>query len=98
MGDLLDWIGAACMFASAALIAIWVAGAMYYDLADEARWGAWLGLVWIVGVVVLFAVWEPLWQSWLVLLGVAALFLVWWFAQKPSHDREWDVTVAVLPR
>ena len=53
---------------------------------------------WVVGVVALFAAWQPLWQPFAVLLGVAALFLVWWLRQKPSHDRDWDPSVAVLPR
>ena len=46
----------------------------------------------------LFAAWQPLWQPFAALLGVAALFLVWWLRQKPSHDRDWDPSVAVLPR
>jgi hypothetical protein len=27
-----------------------------------------------------------------------ALFLGWWLRQKPSHDRDWEPAVAVLPR
>ena len=61
-------------------------------------WGRVLAAGWVAGAVVLFAAWQPLWQPFAVLLGVAALFLVWWLRQKPSHDRDWDPSVAVLPR
>jgi hypothetical protein len=53
---------------------------------------------WVVGVIGLFAAWQPLWQPFTVLLGVAAIFLAWWLNQKPSHNRDWDLSVAVLPR
>jgi hypothetical protein len=43
-------------------------------------------------------VWQPLWQPFVILLGIAALFLGWWLRQKPSHDRDWDPAVAVLPQ
>jgi hypothetical protein len=45
----------------------------------------------------MFAVWQPLWQPFAVLLGVFALFLCWWFRQRPSNNRDWDTSVAVLP-
>jgi hypothetical protein len=53
---------------------------------------------WAVGVLVLFAAWQPLWQPFAVLLGLTAIFLGWWFRQKPSNDRDWQPSVAVLPR
>src|SRR4029077_756982 len=51
-----------------------------------------------LGFIALFAVWQPLWQPFAVLLGFTALFLGWWFSQQPSHNRDWDASVAVLPR
>src|SRR4029079_17624329 len=48
--------------------------------------------------VVLYALWQPLWQPFLVFLAAVALFLMWWLRQKPSHDRDWDPAVSVLPR
>jgi len=32
------------------------------------------------------------------ILFVESLFLVWWFRQKPSNDRDWDPSAAFLPR
>jgi hypothetical protein len=98
MGRLLDWVIPALMLATAAAVTVWMAGAIYYDLCRGARWGRWLAAGWAGGVVVLFAAWQPLWQPFAALLGVAALFLAWWLRQKPSHTRDWDPAVAVLPR
>jgi hypothetical protein len=53
---------------------------------------------WVGGVGSLFAFWQPLWQPFAALLGATALFLVWWLRLKPSHDRDWEPAVAVMPR
>src|SRR4051812_18798591 len=81
-----------------AVLAVWTAGAIYYDVCGGARWGRWVALGWAVGVLALFAGWQPLWQPAVALLGAESLFLAWWFRQKPSHDRDWDPSVAVPPR
>ena len=75
-----------------------MAGAIYYDVCRGSRWGRLLAMGWAVGVVALFTAWQPLWQPFAALLGIAALFVGWWLRQKPSHDRDWDPRVAVLPR
>ena len=33
-----------------------------------------------------------------MLLAATLVFLGWWLSLKPSHDRQWDASVAVLPR
>jgi hypothetical protein len=81
-----------------AVVSIWMAGAIYYDICQGVGWARWLAAGWLAGVIALFIAWQPLWQPFVALLGVAALFLWWWFRQKPSHDRDWDPSVAVLPR
>jgi Domain of unknown function (DUF4105) len=96
--DLLDWIIPAFLLTCAAQIVLWMAGAIYFDVAVGARWGRWLAAGWVSAVVLLFALWPPVWQPFVVLIGALALFLVWWRRQTPSNDRDWDVTVAVLPR
>jgi hypothetical protein len=95
---MLDWIGLIMMFAVTIAITLWMVGAIYYDVCREAKWGWLLAAGWAIGVVAMFAVWLPLWQPFAVLLGSVALFLCWWFRLKPSHNRDWDVSVAVLPR
>jgi hypothetical protein len=86
------------MLATAGMITLWMAGAVYYDVCRGAKWGRLLASGWAVSVVALFAAWQPLWQPFALLLIVTVLFLGWWLRQKPSHDHDWDPTVAVLPR
>src|SRR5262245_26757510 len=98
MSGVADWIGALAMLAVCGVIALWMAGAIYYDLSGGKIWGRAVALCWLVGVVVLFSLWQPLWKPLLAFLGVVAMFLLWWLRQKPSHDRDWEPAVAVLPR
>jgi hypothetical protein len=98
MGGITEWIVPLVVIASATVMTLWMAGAIYYDVCRETKWGRLLALVWAVGVTSTFAVWQPIWQPFAVLLGVVALFLGWWLRQKPSHNRDWDISVAVLPR
>jgi hypothetical protein len=77
---------------------LWMAGAIYFDVGCGARW-SWLPAVaWCLLMAVLFAVWRPLWCPYAALLAAALVFLGWWLSLKPSHDRPWDASVAVLPR
>jgi hypothetical protein len=86
------------MLGVTAVVVLWMVGAIYYDVCHGSNWGRWLAAGWSVGVTALFAAWRPLWQPFAALLGAAALFIGWWLRQKPSHDRDWDPAVAVLPR
>jgi hypothetical protein len=98
MGRIVDGVAAAAMLATAAGMTLWIGGAIYYDVCRGTRWGRFAAAGWVIGVAAAFAVWEPLWQPFVVLLGATALFVGWWLRQKPSHDRDWDPAVAVLPR
>jgi len=98
MGQILEWVALVFMLASAGIITLWTAGAIYYDVCRGAKWRRFLAAGWALGIVVLFAAWQPLWQPFAVLLSMTALFLGWWLRQKPSQDRDWDPSVAVLPR
>jgi hypothetical protein len=97
MGGITAWIFPALMLASAAVITLWTAGAIYYDVCHGAKWGRLLALGWALGVIALFAAWQPLWQPFVALLSVTVVFLAWWFRQRPSNARDWDPSVAVLP-
>ena len=98
MERILEWVVPALILSAAAGITLWTVGAIYYDACRGARWGRLVAAGWLLGVGAMFATWQPLWQPFVVLVGVTAVFLVWWFRQKPSHEREWDPSVAVLPR
>ena len=95
MGLILGMITVASLLASA-LVALWMVGAIYYDLCDGARWGRSIALAWVAVVIAMLLVWRPLWQPIVALLGAELLFLAWWFRQKPSNDRDWDPSAAVL--
>ena len=69
MGLILEIITGASLLACA-LITVWMAGAIYYDVCGGARWGRWVALAWAAGVIALFAAWQPLWQPFVALLGV----------------------------
>jgi hypothetical protein len=76
----------------------WMAGAIYFDVGRGARW-SWLPTAaWCLFMAILFAIWRPLWCPYAVLLAATLVFLGWWLSLKPSHDRQWDASVAVLPR
>ncbi len=98
MGRFADGVVSALTLAAAAGITLWIGGAIYYDGCRGTRWGRLVAAGWVVGVVAVFTAWEPLWRPFAALLGAATLFLGWWLRQKPSHDRDWDPAVAVLPR
>jgi hypothetical protein len=93
-----EWFALAPMLAVAAAVALWMVGAIYYDVCGGGRWGRAAAAAWLIGVVSSFALWQPTWQVLAALLGVAALFLAWWLRLKPSHDRDWEPSVAVMPR
>ena len=94
----MEWIVSASLIVTATGITLWIIGAVYYDLCHGTRWGPVAAISWASFVAVLFAVWQPLWQPFVVLLVCSGLFLGWWLRLKPSHNRSWDPSVAVLPR
>ena len=57
----------------AGALALWVAGAIYYDTLGAGRWGRPAVAAWLVGVVAAFACWQPTWQPFAALLGVTSL-------------------------
>lgn len=94
----MNWIALGIMSLVAGSIALWMAGAIYYDACGGAMWGRLFAFAWLLGVVALFAAWQPLWQPFVVLLAVSIAFLVWWMRLRPRQDRVWEPTAAVLPR
>jgi hypothetical protein len=75
-----------------------MAGAMYYDACGGGTPGRAAAATWLVAAAAAVALWRPTWQPLAALLGFTALFLAWWLRLEPSHDREWEPAVAVLPR
>ncbi len=72
------------------LIAVWIAGALYYDLC-QARWYGWLCVAgWIVIVVALVVACPGRTSLLLSMAGILAVTLAWWFSIRPSQQRDWD--------
>lgn len=94
----MEWILPAILFAVATAIALWVAGAFYFDGFHASRLGLGVAAFWLVAVAALFWFWQPAWKPFTVLIGAWSIVMIWWLRQKPSHDRDWDPAVAVLPR
>jgi hypothetical protein len=86
------------MVASAAVMGLWMAGAIYFDVAQTARWGKAAAFAWLAVVAALFIGWQPLWQPFAFVAASFILMAAWWLTLKPRLDREWDPSVAVLPR
>ena len=97
MGLVLSVVTGASLLASS-LVAVWMLGAIYYDLCGGAKWGRFIALAWAAGVIAMVVLWRPLWQPTIALIVAEFLFLVWWFRLKPSNDRNWDPSASLLPR
>lgn len=93
-----DWLLPALLLVVVAAIALWTAGAIFFDVGDRVGYRRTLALLWLVGVAALFVFWQPVWQPFLGLLVAFALVLVWWLRLKPLQHRDWDDTVKLLPR
>jgi hypothetical protein len=98
MDRILEWIALILMLASAAVIMLWMVGAIYFDVCRESKWGRLLAPAWAIGVILMLVFWQPLWQPFAALVGVLALFLCWWLRQEPSNNRDWVASAAVLAR
>lgn len=92
------WLTVSLLLAVATVVALWTAGAIYFDLGDRVgfRWA--LALLWLAAVAALFIIWQPTWQAFLAFLAAFAGFMAWWLTLKPSQHRDWDDTVKLIPR
>jgi hypothetical protein len=82
----------------AAVIVAWMAGALYFDVAQRKKAG-WLMIAgWLVfaGATWYFSP-HPL-IAFLILVAVFAGFWRWWRSLEPSHNRHWHSNFAQLPQ
>ncbi|MCE9567862.1 MAG: DUF4105 domain-containing protein [Planctomycetes bacterium] len=98
MNEPSDRIALLLLLLFVSIASLWLSGAVYFDIGGGGEWGRFLAVGWGACVVCLLAIWQPLWQPCLAVLGVSVAFLIVWRRQKPSHDREWDPSVAIMPR
>src|SRR3954470_18782 len=94
MGDVLGWVGSVLVVA----VALWTAGALHFGACGGGWRGRAAAAVWLAGVAAALLLWEALWQPLAALAAAEALVVAWWLRLRPSHDRDWEPAVAVLPR
>jgi hypothetical protein len=85
-------------YIAACPLVLWIAGAIFLDVAHATRRGALLAIAWVASASTAFVLWQPAWQPFVLLVLLSGVFLRWWFSQQPSHVREWDGNFACLPR
>lgn len=83
---------------AALAIAVWMAGAIYFDLGGATATGRVLAVLWMGLAVAVFAFWQPPWKPFLLVLVGGGCFVWWWLSQRPSLDRNWDPYFTRLPR
>ena len=84
-------------YVAALFIVLWVAGAIFFDVARATWQGVVLALAWTLLALAAFVFWQPAWKPFLLLVLLGGLFMWWWFSQQPSHFRDWDPNFARLP-
>jgi hypothetical protein len=94
MGDVLAWAAVAVVVVAA----LWAAGAIYYDACGGGWRGRAAAAAWLAAVAAALVLWEPLWRPLAALAVAEVLVVAWWLRLRPSHDRDWEPAVAVLPR
>ncbi|MCA9261691.1 MAG: DUF4105 domain-containing protein, partial [Planctomycetales bacterium] len=90
--------GYALMAATTLAAVVWMAGLVYYDVAQQRRGAGWAALALVTAFAILWGA-LPAWPAaYLCTLALWAGSLAWWWTLKPSHRRDWSPAVAVLPR
>ena len=85
------------LFAYLAIIYLWSAGAVYFDVGGRNMSGALWMIAWtVLFICVLFWV-KPFWLAAIVFTIMVGCVAVWDAGLKPSHDRDWDPNFAKLP-
>ncbi len=80
------------------VIVVWLAGALFYDVCRASGAGRLVVFAWLAVAICAFVFWLPVWKPFLALLTFLGVFLCWWFAQQPSHDRDWAPGFTQLAR
>jgi len=84
------------IYALTLAITAWTAGALYYDVGRESKF-SWLFIfAWATFVVTVYTMWQTPWKAFAIVLTIFGLFLIWWFSQKPSNERNWQPNAAIL--
>lgn len=75
--------------------AVWLSGAIYFDLFQQRRVGRLAALLWLATVAGTGVLVEPSWVAPVATLGVVTLSLGWWLRIPPKRDRDWRPDLAI---
>ncbi len=98
MEPLVDAVLRGLIYLTSTIIVLWMAGAIYFDVGRASFIGWVMSVAWILVAAPAFLFWQPPQVPFVVLLVIFTLFLLWWFRQRPSHERVWHPNFARLPR
>jgi hypothetical protein len=93
----MDGVLTAMAVAAVAVVALWAAGAIHFDLCGGGRRGRLAATAWLAAVAAALLLWEPVWYPVAAVAAACGLVVAWWLRLRPSHDRDWEPAVAVLP-
>jgi len=79
-------------------LAIWIAGALYYDVAGATQRGWFLVGGWLVLVLGWLLLGPGGASGFFWLLAAEGLFFAWWFTIPAQQHREWDPNFSTLAR
>lgn len=80
--------------AAAFFLSLWAFGALWYDFPFASRTVA---VVYVLTALAAVFLTHGKAAKFLTLFGLTAVVMIWWFSQKPRHDRVWQPDVAELP-
>ena len=98
MEPLVDAVLRGLIYLTSAIIVLWMAGALYFDVGRACFIGWVMSVAWILAAALAFLFWQPPQVPFAGLLVAFTLFLFWWFRQRPSHERAWHPNFTRLPR
>jgi hypothetical protein len=97
MGKILAICSGIAVAVIVAIMTAWAMLAIYYsDILNETLRACCAGLFGIVTICGFISLPNRR-RTLLCFLALFAIILVWWFSIKPSHNRDWQAEVAVLP-
>ncbi len=97
MEPLVDAVLRVLIYLVSAIIVLWTAGAVFFDVGRATVIGWVMSIAWILVAALAFLFWQPPQVPFAVLLVVFTLFVFWWFRQRPTHERDWHPNFTRLP-
>jgi hypothetical protein len=86
------------LIASALFMALWMAGAFYFDAGSGSRLAGWLSVGWSLVAIAGLIFWRPVWAPWATICALFIATNYWWLKLQPQQERNWDPNFACPAR